>query len=192
MLMIQLRIGLKGSEGTSRIGKLEFPKFYGEDVKGWLFRVKKFFAVDNVPDALIKNNTSCMCMECWGHGSFAHALIEMEATVGLKDKLVVAIPKMPSTSNTLAKARKQKDAQDEFLECETEDKGGNWDNQVKHQGSGFTKSTNGSYRLVVKPNAITPVSNVFFDLEEDNEKPMDDLVADTRKKVEAPPKKTSI
>ncbi|GKA52218.1 putative serine carboxypeptidase-like protein 23 [Tanacetum coccineum] len=149
--------------------------------------------------------TSCMCMECWGHGSFAHALIELEATVGLKDKLVVAIPKlkgstctmetifveyewklprcdeckiighsydncprMPSTSNTPAKARKQKDAQDEFLKCETEDK------------------------PVVKPNAVTPVSNVFFALEEDNEKPMDDLVADTRKKVEAPPKKTSI
>ncbi|GKC16107.1 hypothetical protein Tco_1012889 [Tanacetum coccineum] len=82
---------LKGSEGTSRfsrMGKLEFPKFYGEDVKGWLFRVKKFFAVDNVPDALIKNNNSCMCMECWGHDSFAHALIELEGTVGLKDKLV--------------------------------------------------------------------------------------------------------
>nr|GEW54224.1 hypothetical protein [Tanacetum cinerariifolium] len=44
---------LKGNEGTSRfsrMGKLEFPKFYGEDVKGWLFRVKQFFAVDNDPE----------------------------------------------------------------------------------------------------------------------------------------------
>ncbi|GJT62229.1 retrotransposon-related protein [Tanacetum coccineum] len=35
---------LKGNECTSRfsrIGKLEFPKFYGEDVKGWLFRFVK-------------------------------------------------------------------------------------------------------------------------------------------------------
>ncbi|GKC34011.1 hypothetical protein Tco_1046395 [Tanacetum coccineum] len=46
-------IELKGNEGTSRfsrMGKLEFPKFYGEDVKAWLFRVKQFFAVDNVPE----------------------------------------------------------------------------------------------------------------------------------------------
>ncbi|GJW10529.1 hypothetical protein Tco_1576356 [Tanacetum coccineum] len=38
-------------EGTSRftrLGKLEFPKFFGDDVKGWLYRVKQFFAVDNV------------------------------------------------------------------------------------------------------------------------------------------------
>nr|GEU42918.1 reverse transcriptase [Tanacetum cinerariifolium] len=44
---------LKGGEGTgrfNRMGKLEFPKFYGEDVKGWLFRVKQFFVVENVPD----------------------------------------------------------------------------------------------------------------------------------------------
>nr|GEZ01869.1 hypothetical protein [Tanacetum cinerariifolium] len=169
-----------------------------------------------------------MCTESWGHGSFAHALIELEATVGLKDKLVVVIlklegskctmetiyveyewkhprcdecnivhlcdncPKKPSTSNTPPKARKQKD-QDEFSECETEEsKGGNWDNQVKHQGIRFTKSSSGSCRSVVKPNVITLVSNVFFDLQEDNRKPMDDLVADTRKNVKALSKKTSI
>ncbi|GJZ39353.1 putative mitochondrial protein [Tanacetum coccineum] len=42
---------IKGGEGTSRfgrMGKLEFLKFYREDVKGWMFRVKQFFAVDNV------------------------------------------------------------------------------------------------------------------------------------------------
>ncbi|GJY34313.1 putative reverse transcriptase domain-containing protein [Tanacetum coccineum] len=37
--------------------------------------------------------TSSMCMESWGRGSFARALIELDATCGLKDKLVVAIPK---------------------------------------------------------------------------------------------------
>ncbi|GKD51287.1 hypothetical protein Tco_1280263, partial [Tanacetum coccineum] len=44
---------LRGGEGTStsrfsRLGKLEFPKFHGNDVKGWMFRVKQFFAIDNV------------------------------------------------------------------------------------------------------------------------------------------------
>ncbi|GJT09612.1 JmjC domain-containing protein [Tanacetum coccineum] len=38
----------------------------------------------------------------------------------------------------------------------------------------------------------TPLSNAFSVLDEDNEKPMDDLVDDTRKKVGASPKKTSI
>ncbi|GKA01485.1 gypsy/ty3 retroelement polyprotein [Tanacetum coccineum] len=38
----------KGNSRFSRLGKMEFPKFYGEDVKGWMFRVKQFFAIDAV------------------------------------------------------------------------------------------------------------------------------------------------
>ena len=38
----------EGSSRFSRMGKLEFPKFHGDDVQGWLFRVKQFFDVDNV------------------------------------------------------------------------------------------------------------------------------------------------
>ncbi|GKB19996.1 hypothetical protein Tco_0853919 [Tanacetum coccineum] len=44
---------LNGGEGTSRfsrLGKLEFPKFHGDDVQGWMFRVKQFFAIDNVDE----------------------------------------------------------------------------------------------------------------------------------------------
>nr|GEX09355.1 hypothetical protein [Tanacetum cinerariifolium] len=44
---------LKGNEGTnrfSRLGKLEFPRFYGDDVQGWFLIVKQFFAIDNVHD----------------------------------------------------------------------------------------------------------------------------------------------
>ncbi|GJW41349.1 hypothetical protein Tco_0067194 [Tanacetum coccineum] len=42
---------LKGGEGSSRfsrMSKLEFPKFYGEDVHGWMFRVKQFFSLYSV------------------------------------------------------------------------------------------------------------------------------------------------
>nr|GEY49595.1 Gag-Pol polyprotein [Tanacetum cinerariifolium] len=44
---------IKGGEGSSnsrfsRMSKLEFPKFSGEDVKGWMFKVKQFFTIDNV------------------------------------------------------------------------------------------------------------------------------------------------
>ena len=38
----------ESSSRFSRMGKLEFPKFHGDDVQGWLFRVKQFFDVDNV------------------------------------------------------------------------------------------------------------------------------------------------
>nr|GFC22355.1 hypothetical protein [Tanacetum cinerariifolium] len=68
----------------------------------------------------------------------------------------------------------------------------NWDNQDKHQSSGFTKYTNGFHRSVVKPEYSTSVSNLFSVLEEDNGKYMDNLVDNTRNKVEAPPRKTSI
>ncbi|GKC68048.1 hypothetical protein Tco_1100646, partial [Tanacetum coccineum] len=43
-----------------------------------------------------------------------------------------------------------------------------------------------------KKTTSTPLSNAFSVVDEDNEKHMDDLVDDTRKKVGASPKKTSI
>nr|GEW70693.1 hypothetical protein [Tanacetum cinerariifolium] len=42
---------LKGGKGSSRfsmLSKLEFPKFYGEDIQGWMFRVRQFFTLDGV------------------------------------------------------------------------------------------------------------------------------------------------
>ncbi|GKB05977.1 hypothetical protein Tco_0834210 [Tanacetum coccineum] len=56
----------------------------------------------------------------------------------------------------------------------------------------LNKTTNGSYRPVVKPKSSTLVSNSFSALDEDNDNSMDDLVDDTRKKVKAPPQKTNI
>nr|GEY21302.1 hypothetical protein [Tanacetum cinerariifolium] len=40
----------EGTSRFSRLGKLEFPKLHGDDVKGWMFRVKQFFAIDNVQE----------------------------------------------------------------------------------------------------------------------------------------------
>nr|GEV35960.1 hypothetical protein [Tanacetum cinerariifolium] len=37
-----------GNSRFTRLGKMEFPKFHGEDVKGWIFRVKQYFAIDAV------------------------------------------------------------------------------------------------------------------------------------------------
>ncbi|GKA89206.1 zinc knuckle CX2CX4HX4C containing protein [Tanacetum coccineum] len=47
-------------------------------------------------------------------------------------------------------------------------------------------------RIDPEEETSTLVSNAFSALEDDNEKPMDDLVDDTQKKVEAPPRKTCI
>nr|GEU35756.1 hypothetical protein [Tanacetum cinerariifolium] len=33
-----------------RLTKFEFPKFYGEDVQGWLYIVNQFFLLDSIPD----------------------------------------------------------------------------------------------------------------------------------------------
>ncbi|GKA62966.1 gypsy/ty3 retroelement polyprotein [Tanacetum coccineum] len=51
---------LNGGEGTNnrggsgsqygRLTKFEFPKFYGEDVQGWLYRVNQFFLLDSIAD----------------------------------------------------------------------------------------------------------------------------------------------
>nr|GEU88099.1 hypothetical protein [Tanacetum cinerariifolium] len=34
----------------TRVTKIEFPKFGGDDVKGWMYKREQFFKVDNVPD----------------------------------------------------------------------------------------------------------------------------------------------
>ncbi|GJY29263.1 putative mitochondrial protein [Tanacetum coccineum] len=34
----------------SRVTKIEFPKFGGDDVRGWLFKCEQFFKVDNIAD----------------------------------------------------------------------------------------------------------------------------------------------
>ncbi|GKC59522.1 putative mitochondrial protein, partial [Tanacetum coccineum] len=51
---------LKNGEGSSRfsrLSKLEFPKFYGEDVKGWMYKVEQFFTVDEYVRAQWENAT---------------------------------------------------------------------------------------------------------------------------------------
>ncbi|GJZ13822.1 hypothetical protein Tco_0549052 [Tanacetum coccineum] len=34
----------------TRMTKVEFPKFLGDDVKGWIFRCEQFFSIDEIPD----------------------------------------------------------------------------------------------------------------------------------------------
>ena len=41
-----------------RMSKIEFPKFDGGDVKGWIFRCRQFFRIDNVPEEMKVEMTS--------------------------------------------------------------------------------------------------------------------------------------
>ncbi|GJS61428.1 gypsy/ty3 retroelement polyprotein [Tanacetum coccineum] len=52
-LLVQQQYANRGDRNNkfSRLGKMEFPKFHGEDVNGWMFRVKQFFAIDAVGEA---------------------------------------------------------------------------------------------------------------------------------------------
>ncbi|GJZ78004.1 hypothetical protein Tco_0642676 [Tanacetum coccineum] len=51
LLNHQMGNGNRGNQSHSRMAKIEFPKFSGEDVKGWVFRCEQFFVLDQVTDA---------------------------------------------------------------------------------------------------------------------------------------------
>ncbi|CAA7040953.1 unnamed protein product [Microthlaspi erraticum] len=38
--------------GMTRLAKLDFPRFNGDKLKEWLFKVEQFFSIDNTPDDL--------------------------------------------------------------------------------------------------------------------------------------------
>nr|GEU85643.1 hypothetical protein [Tanacetum cinerariifolium] len=128
-----------------------------------------------VPDAnLIKEDLTKASLLCWilirvlyawkswGRDSFARALIELDATCGLKGMLVVAIPKFVGPGYT---------AENILVEYE-------WKPPI--------------FEEFEKPKSSSIVSNPFSVLEEDNGNYMDDLIDDIRKKVEALPGKIGI
>ncbi|GKB44027.1 gypsy/ty3 retroelement polyprotein [Tanacetum coccineum] len=111
---------LKGNEGTrrfSRMGKLEFPKFYGEDVKGWLFRfvkahgetvgwdvyeegiLKRFGVVNEDPMAELKILRHTTNMKEY-QGQFEQLLTQMDITKSQDASLAVikqkATPVLPT------------------------------------------------------------------------------------------------
>ncbi|GKA46850.1 putative mitochondrial protein [Tanacetum coccineum] len=51
-LFSQCEIVCRGSEIVPIMTKIEFPKFGGDDVRGWLYKCEQFFLVDNVADNL--------------------------------------------------------------------------------------------------------------------------------------------
>ncbi|GKE92462.1 hypothetical protein Tco_1573557, partial [Tanacetum coccineum] len=42
-------MGARQANQFSRLAKVEFLKFYGEDVLGWIFKCDQFFLIDSTP-----------------------------------------------------------------------------------------------------------------------------------------------
>ncbi|GKB03552.1 retrotransposon-related protein [Tanacetum coccineum] len=49
-LATQNNVGARQANQFSRLAKVEFPKFHGEDVLGWIFKCDQFFLIDNTPE----------------------------------------------------------------------------------------------------------------------------------------------
>ena len=51
-----VHVGARQSENQNRqfgrMSKMEFPRFNGDDVKGWIFRCRQFFCIDQVEDEM--------------------------------------------------------------------------------------------------------------------------------------------
>lgn len=47
--LIEKNLGGRSENRLSRIGRLDFPKFNGEDVEGWLYKCDHVFMVDKTP-----------------------------------------------------------------------------------------------------------------------------------------------
>jgi len=40
------------NQSLSRLSRVEFPKFWGEDVQGWIYKCEQFFEVDNMEEGM--------------------------------------------------------------------------------------------------------------------------------------------
>ena len=40
--------GNNGGNNLSRISRIDFPKFEGEDVQGWIYKCEQFFELDSI------------------------------------------------------------------------------------------------------------------------------------------------
>jgi len=38
------------NQSLSRLSRIEFPKFWGEDVQGWIYKCEQFFEVDSIAE----------------------------------------------------------------------------------------------------------------------------------------------
>ncbi|XP_020890755.1 uncharacterized protein LOC110230884 [Arabidopsis lyrata subsp. lyrata] len=69
--------------GVTRLGKLDFPRFGGEQVKDWIFKADQFFKVDHTPDDL---KVSVASIHLDGIAATWHQnLVEDEETEGIKE-----------------------------------------------------------------------------------------------------------
>ncbi|GJT35325.1 hypothetical protein Tco_0925744 [Tanacetum coccineum] len=114
-----------------------------------------------------------------GHMNYARALVDIRDDRALEDTMVISVPTLVGNGVTMHTIKRM------FVH----------DPLISKHGTGGTHSL--PKQQVPKfayqrKTTSTLVSNAFSALEKNDEKPMDDLVDDTRKKVGVPPRKTDI
>ncbi|GJY01623.1 reverse transcriptase domain-containing protein [Tanacetum coccineum] len=107
----------------------------------------------------------------------------------LKDTMIISVPNLIGNGVTMHTI-KGETSNDGFQTIQRKDSRGPLGSKQGTIGNHSLSKQQMPKSAYQKKMTSTLVSNAFSALEEDNEKPMDDLVDDTLKKVEAPPKKT--
>ncbi|GJZ02446.1 hypothetical protein Tco_0520407 [Tanacetum coccineum] len=124
-----------------------------------------------------------------GRMDYVRPLVGTRADRALKDTVVISVPDPIGNGVMMHTIKQGGTSNDGFQSFKMKDFRG---------PLGSKKGTVGNHNLpkqqmpkyaCQKKTTSTPVSNSFSALEEDSEKLMDDLVDDTLKKIEAPPKK---
>ncbi|GJS37353.1 hypothetical protein Tco_0535735 [Tanacetum coccineum] len=123
------------------------------------------------------------CMRSWGCMDYAQAWVDIRVDRALKDTTVNSILN-PIGNGVMMHTIK--------VEYEWKAFCGPLISKQRTGGNHSLPNQQMSKSAYQKKTTSTRVSNAFSSLEEDNRKPMDVLVDDTRKKVEAPPSKTGI
>ena len=83
MQVMQLtnRVGDSSSHGgnnTTRLPRIDFPKFEGDDVQGWIYKCEQFFEVDSVPE---HRKVQIASIHLWGRALIWHQSL-MKRVVG--------------------------------------------------------------------------------------------------------------
>ncbi|GJV86953.1 reverse transcriptase [Tanacetum coccineum] len=75
--------GARHANQFSRLAKVKCPKFYGEDVMGWIFKCDQFFLIDNTPEEEKDTFDALLCRVKVSKGSLPF-IVETDASgVGL-------------------------------------------------------------------------------------------------------------
>ncbi|GKA60381.1 reverse transcriptase domain-containing protein [Tanacetum coccineum] len=146
-------------------------KFHGVPVSAFVADGLSVIATRLGTSVMLDSYIVTKCMQSWKHMDYVLALVDIRVDQDLKSIMVISVPN-PIKNGVTMHTIKGGMSNDGFQTIQRKALYSLPNQQVP----------NFAYQ---KKTTSTLVSNTFFALEEDNGKPMDDLVDDTRKKVDA-------